>query len=584
VTTGVAISAPILQFTLNDGSLAAGGSILTQVGGVNAATYEDYALTIPLPNPIPLNSRGEISNALGQSCQLFQTPNVVYTWTFSDPFGNQIWTGHYVNGVQINITANLIGNALNPQTSAEQNAGVNPTYFSYRANNLLRYGADPTGQVDSTDAINQWLSVDLQASVGVTPAYELYAPAGTYLTKGGHIINAKQGIMGDGIGRTIFQHTDSSNTLFSLPLYGGSESTVEYGGNRFFDFTCIGKDVTSKVESCWYIKNKTDIVWDHVEVTGFGGNGFGGARDNIVNACTQLAFVACRVLNNGVSLYAPLNWNSISILGGAWSGNRWSMIWYDSQSIFVQTNVEPFTTPAVGAVFLGGCQGVRMHLYCEGDVTGPIWASPVTAFVYLCDGIDIDQNPNNNGIPIGRLLGVKIESGSYSSASGVNFACFQRGGTACSYESISVGSGISQGVVFLTTNTVGNFIGANWSNPGKNAVYQTPTDQSLNFEISVSSGVASLPAVSTDAVYIDNADTSDTATLSVNMIGYQGGVTKYRRLNIGDGRNNVLLQVDGQGQLVNLIASKVFAAALPTTNPGPGTGQLWVNGGVVTRA
>ncbi len=88
---------PILQFFDNSGNPAAGGSVLTQVGGVNYATYQDSAGTTALPNPIPLNSRGEISNAAGASCQLFLVVDSVYTFTISDVNGNQLNQAIYVS-------------------------------------------------------------------------------------------------------------------------------------------------------------------------------------------------------------------------------------------------------------------------------------------------------------------------------------------------------------------------------------------------------------------------------------------------------------------------------------------------------
>lgn len=89
--TAVSIAPPpILQFFNNAGQPNAGGSVLTQVGGVNYPTYEDAAGTIPLPNPIPLNSRGEISNASGVSCQLFLEAGIAYTFTLRDASLNQI--------------------------------------------------------------------------------------------------------------------------------------------------------------------------------------------------------------------------------------------------------------------------------------------------------------------------------------------------------------------------------------------------------------------------------------------------------------------------------------------------------------
>src|SRR5579872_4179473 len=100
MTTGVACPVPILQFLNNAGQPNVGGSVLTQVGGVNYATYQDVGLTTPLPNPIPLNSRGEVSNAAGASCQCFLQPNTVYQFTIYDANGNVLDTPNYVNGVQ----------------------------------------------------------------------------------------------------------------------------------------------------------------------------------------------------------------------------------------------------------------------------------------------------------------------------------------------------------------------------------------------------------------------------------------------------------------------------------------------------
>lgn len=90
---------PILFFLNNANRLNAGGSLLTQVGGVNYPTFQDQAGTIPLPNPIPLNSRGEISNSSGVSCQLFLTAGIAYTFTLFDADGNQLWTAGNVQAI-----------------------------------------------------------------------------------------------------------------------------------------------------------------------------------------------------------------------------------------------------------------------------------------------------------------------------------------------------------------------------------------------------------------------------------------------------------------------------------------------------
>lgn len=80
----------IQQFFGNDGRPLAGGTLLPQVGGINTLVYQDAAGTVPLPLPIPLNNRGEVSDASGISRQMFLTSGVVYTFTLFDAGGNQI--------------------------------------------------------------------------------------------------------------------------------------------------------------------------------------------------------------------------------------------------------------------------------------------------------------------------------------------------------------------------------------------------------------------------------------------------------------------------------------------------------------
>lgn len=155
MATGVLLTPPIIQFFSNAGLVAANGSILTQVGGINTATYQDVNLTTPLPNPIPLNSRGEISTAAGASSQCFLTPNTVYVVTFFDgpnATGNQIWQGTYVNGVQVSLTQASVGAALWPRSAAEIAAGVTPTALNWYYGWVQRYGAVGDGATDDSTA------------------------------------------------------------------------------------------------------------------------------------------------------------------------------------------------------------------------------------------------------------------------------------------------------------------------------------------------------------------------------------------------------------------------------------------------
>ena len=119
MTTAVTIApTPILQFLDNNGRPCVGGSVLTQVGGVNTATYQDSAGTIALPNPIPLNNRGEVSNSAGTSCQLFLANGVTYVFTLFDANGNQLNQATYVGNTNVAI-ANLAGTG-----DATQGAGM----------------------------------------------------------------------------------------------------------------------------------------------------------------------------------------------------------------------------------------------------------------------------------------------------------------------------------------------------------------------------------------------------------------------------------------------------------------------------
>jgi hypothetical protein len=167
----VACPPPVLQFFDNSGKPAVNGSVLTQVGGVNTPTYADSAGITPLPNPIPLNSRGEVSDSSGTTRQIFLTPNTAYQFALFDANGNQIWSQQYINGTQ--NTTGSIGSLLYPQTPAEAVAGITPTLYQYPEGDIRRYGA-LTANADNHAPITTALAV---SGAGGSAAY---LPPGTW--------------------------------------------------------------------------------------------------------------------------------------------------------------------------------------------------------------------------------------------------------------------------------------------------------------------------------------------------------------------------------------------------------------------
>lgn len=107
---------PVLQFFDNTGRPAVGGSLTTQVGGLNYPAYSDNLGNTPLPNPISLNSRGEISTAAGATSELFLQQGVAYTLILKDAAGNQLWSVS-------NVVAALSGQSVSlPAVSGTANA------------------------------------------------------------------------------------------------------------------------------------------------------------------------------------------------------------------------------------------------------------------------------------------------------------------------------------------------------------------------------------------------------------------------------------------------------------------------------
>ncbi len=214
----VTIAPVAIQQVLNNaGQPNAGGSILTSVGGAPYPTYQDQGVT-PLPNPIPLNSRGEISNASGTSCQLFLVTGIVYTFTYYDANGNQFDSASYVTTSPA-VTQSSIGQLIYPETPAETLVGVTIVKPWVAPENVTRYGAVGDGVTDNT--------AFLSAANGI--GQPLFFPAGTYFVASNLTLSAPLTFDGAAIlkpasGKTITINAAITNGLTQIfnTILGGT--------------------------------------------------------------------------------------------------------------------------------------------------------------------------------------------------------------------------------------------------------------------------------------------------------------------------------------------------------------------------
>lgn len=249
------------QWINPQGQPAVGYQLFTYVAGSNTpqATYVDYTQTTQNANPIILDSFG--------SASVWLVAGQTYKLVLQDANGNPVDSQDQVPG-GIVLTAQQIGQILYPQNSAES---VTPVNFQYPPEDVRRYGADPTGTVDSTTAIQNALNAHAGASVHI--------PAGTY--------------------KTITQLTVPSGTL----LYGdgmkvstiscsiGSINQIVTGGDRVTlrDFTI---NVTSVGASSQVggvnVLNSNYCVVEKLEISGVSWAGVfiaGNSSYNVVQNC-----------------------------------------------------------------------------------------------------------------------------------------------------------------------------------------------------------------------------------------------------------------------------------------------------------
>ena len=177
----------VLQFFNNAGLPNVNGTVLTQVGGVNYPTYQDAAGTIALPNPIPLNSRGEVSNVSGQSCQLFLVSGVTYTFTLYDAAGNQIGQYPNISGV---IDGGFLSTSFASSIIGWIQAGIGAVvrFIQEKLRERLSvedFGAVGDGVTDDSTAINAAISAAIPTGRRVyfqAKTYKINSPLLAYVS------------------------------------------------------------------------------------------------------------------------------------------------------------------------------------------------------------------------------------------------------------------------------------------------------------------------------------------------------------------------------------------------------------------
>jgi len=113
--TMVLAPSPVLQFFDNNGALLAGGLLFCYAGGTTTkqSAFTDNTGNTALPNPIVLNSRGEVApSATSASCGLWLDPSLEYKFvlapaTAGDPPTSQFWTVDHIVSPEAAILAAL---------------------------------------------------------------------------------------------------------------------------------------------------------------------------------------------------------------------------------------------------------------------------------------------------------------------------------------------------------------------------------------------------------------------------------------------------------------------------------------------
>jgi hypothetical protein len=142
------------------------------------------------------------------------------------------------------------------------------------------------------------------------------------------------------------------------------------------------------------------------------------------------------------------------------------------------------------------------------------------------------------------------------------------------------------------TQTAADFVAAYAASYLSGGVVVTSSGADIIFTANVagvdftgSTTITNVPVTDIGAINIagneiwENNTNDDTGAIHINYKGFGGGITKYRTLIIGNGRDYSLIHAIGTGSYIGLDATYISVRNIPTSDPGGGAANIiWVDG------
>lgn len=314
------------QFFTNTGSVLTGGKLYIYAAGTTtpAVTYTTSSGSTPWTNPVVLDAAGRVPN----SGEIWLTNGVAYKFVLKD--SNDVLIATYDNIVGINddsavlaalanTSDNTLGDALigfkQSQPSGFLTNAVARTVNAKLQEivSVLDFGADPTGDTDSTIAIQRainalpTLSYGLNGLVpgqfGFATLPALYFPKGLYKINNQITFGAYTKIVSDA-GAVIYQTDNTKNIFYSDSIYQNQIVGLTFIGGLNHIYAQNGPTgVTGQEGANVEITNCTFMLAQAYAIQ-IKASGAGGGYTAIINNP--------QLYNNKRSVYADNDWVKIN--------------------------------------------------------------------------------------------------------------------------------------------------------------------------------------------------------------------------------------------------------------------------------